>query len=351
MRKKVLEIFGDTSHKKQAMMFTVILGKVCTLLCLSFWTGDYHVMIRSQSKILDNFPFITSRLIGPLETSDPILVHYVKKTFLVSPSNLPYNLVEEREGQDPTAHKYLKYKCCSWTFQKLVLKQLFDGKPPGFFVEAGALDGEYLSNTLYLERALGWTGLLVEPSKDMFTLLSHKGRKAWTAHVCLATHPYPYQTTLLKVSKVGAGMNFHGISTLIGTKDVDHRMESGLPVFEPVQCLPLMTLLLAVGVTKVDFISLDVEDAEGGVLEHFPWDEIEVDLWIIEHRGSNEHWDQATVFDKDFVERFASRGYSLFHFHWTGDYVFIRNATELYKSGFTELGKSKFNVTMKGLNY
>jgi hypothetical protein len=34
-------------------------------------------------------------------------------------------------------------------------------KRGGVFVEAGAYDGETFSNTLYLEKRLGWTGLLV----------------------------------------------------------------------------------------------------------------------------------------------------------------------------------------------
>jgi len=34
----------------------------------------------------------------------------------------------------------------------------------GFFVEAGALDGLFMSNTKTLED-LGWNGLLIEPSK------------------------------------------------------------------------------------------------------------------------------------------------------------------------------------------
>ena len=39
----------------------------------------------------------------------------------------------------------------------------------GFFIEAGAADGEWFSNTLYFERHHGWTGLLVEPNPDLLS--------------------------------------------------------------------------------------------------------------------------------------------------------------------------------------
>ena len=53
-----------------------------------------------------------------------------------------------------------------------------------FFVEAGAYNGEDLSNTLQLE-AKGWEGLLVEASPPLFQKLMLTQRKAWMANVCL----------------------------------------------------------------------------------------------------------------------------------------------------------------------
>ena len=44
----------------------------------------------------------------------------------------------------------------------------------GFFIEAGAYDGEKLSNTLFFELKQSWTGLLIEPNPDAFELLKKK---------------------------------------------------------------------------------------------------------------------------------------------------------------------------------
>ena len=46
--------------------------------------------------------------------------------------------------------------------------KLFGRLRNGFFIEAGAHDGVDISNTLYLEKQLGWTGILVEPNPDTF---------------------------------------------------------------------------------------------------------------------------------------------------------------------------------------
>lgn len=43
-----------------------------------------------------------------------------------------------------------------------------------------------------------------------------------------------------------------------------------------VQCFPLYSILLAVGVTKIDFFSLDIEGYELKILSTIPWDRIEV---------------------------------------------------------------------------
>ena len=44
----------------------------------------------------------------------------------------------------------------------------------GFFIEAGAYDGEFLSNTLFFELKQRWTGLLIEPNPDAFEELNKK---------------------------------------------------------------------------------------------------------------------------------------------------------------------------------
>ena len=61
----------------------------------------------------------------------------------------------------------------------------------GFFFEAGAGDGEFISNTLRYEMNLGWSGLLVEANPELFSKLLKKNRKSWSINACISRKPYP----------------------------------------------------------------------------------------------------------------------------------------------------------------
>ena len=78
-------------------------------------------------------------------------------------------------------------------FLRKNIQILFDDEPAGFFIEAGAYDGLFQSNTLYLENQRNWTGLLVEPNEHSFISLTKRHRNAWTCNVCLSPFSYPYQ--------------------------------------------------------------------------------------------------------------------------------------------------------------
>ena len=62
---------------------------------------------------------------------------------------------------------------------KYVMQQVYGDSVPlgtGYFVEIGAADGVHMSNTLTLEKAFGWTGLCVEPSRQYARLVT-SGRR------------------------------------------------------------------------------------------------------------------------------------------------------------------------------
>ncbi|CAG0895132.1 unnamed protein product [Cyprideis torosa] len=82
---------------------------------------------------------------------------------------------DKRDNLDPSEQsKASKY------FDKL-----FNNKRNGTFLEAGGHDGYFLSNTYYLEKKLGWTGVMIEPAQDTFQQLIKSRRNIWASDACI----------------------------------------------------------------------------------------------------------------------------------------------------------------------
>jgi len=198
-----------------------------------------------------------------IKEDEPTLVKFIQeaKLKLPSPTDLDYNLNGKPLGGQ--------------IGQVDIVLQYFKNKTNGFFIEAGAHDGELLSNTLQLEKDFHWTGLLVEPNSISYQNLETKNRKAFAINACISTSSHP-DVVDFKVHGMG--------STVI--KDLDR--VKNINENEKVECYPLYSMLLAIGQTKVDFFSLDIEGAEEFVLRSIPWDKIDIDLVNIEVNHSDE---------------------------------------------------------------
>jgi FkbM family methyltransferase len=110
----------------------------------------------------------------------------------------------------------------------------------GFFVEFGAMNGEYLSNTWWLEKSLGWSGLLCEPDPRQKIL----DRPGSIVERCAVG---PAGTITL-----GLAEDDYGLSGVYNpsTKRVE------------VEQVPLTELLLKHSIERVDLISIDTEGTE-----------------------------------------------------------------------------------------
>jgi len=113
-------------------------------------------------------------LVG-LHQDDEKLIEAIKNKFLNFPKKgLPYNFTKSPEIKGQTG-------------QAVALEKLFKGKKNGFFIEAGAYDGEHFANTLLFEMKHDWTGLLVEPNPDNYEKLKTKNRRAIITETCFST--------------------------------------------------------------------------------------------------------------------------------------------------------------------
>lgn len=278
----------------RAAPLSILLATVLTIISLLFLLN---------AKALSRHP--TPRQVLEMGDHDfegapqhhPDLVSYIRQLHLLTPkgASAPYALSR------PNATDF------SQNGQSKEVEKILKGKRGGVFVEAGAYDGEQLSNTLYLERNLGWKGLLVEPDPWNFWSLRKKGRKAHLVNACLSPSPYPREVTFKQSDTMGH----------IASQGEEANRRG---IFTRVKCFPLYSLLLAINTTEVDLLSLDVEGAELQVLKTLPWEKVKIQVLCIEHR----HIPEGSEALRAYLEE---RGYAL-HTSVGDDYIFVRKDLE-----------------------
>ncbi|KAK3856132.1 hypothetical protein Pcinc_037513 [Petrolisthes cinctipes] len=259
-----------------------------------------------------------------LPASHPEVVQALSSTFLLPPSTLPYNL-----STDP---EYLaSSQGHTWKLIHHYISKLFAGERGGFFVEAGALDGQQLSNTLWLEQELDWTGLLIEPNPYSFHHLQHKHRKAWTSNSCISTNQFTRKSVLVALkSRVNylnkewfvKGSSYeYGVDLKVNINQPQtYIINSSDKTYLPAYCFPLYSYLLALNVTTIDVLSLDTQGSEIDIVKTIPWEMITVRLLVVELFGDN--------FPKDFTEYMKAKGYVMLdRLH---DYIFVRKDDPAY---------------------
>lgn len=146
-----------------------------------------------------------------------------------------------------------------------LLAERFKFKRDGHYVEVGALDGDFLSNTYYFEKALGWTGVLVEPNPEQAALCQSNRPKSQVA-IFAAVAPGQEGDVRLEVVEGN-----EGFSTLSANRTYSRILEERNLVTTPieVQATTLDAILEKAALPAIDFVTIDVEGHELAVLQGF----------------------------------------------------------------------------------
>lgn len=142
----------------------------------------------------------------------------------------------------------------------------------GFFVEAGALDGLFMSNTKVLED-LGWNGLLIEPS-NLAARKCKENRKVTVENCALVSNDYE--------GKVVYGDFFFDGTDGMGAWSGIHRSHYGIKAAKEAHAVTLNRILAHHKITKVDFLSLDVEGYELEAFKGVDLSTVDIPLILVE---------------------------------------------------------------------
>ena len=168
----------------------------------------------------------------------------------------------------------------SQILQDLLVAYLFRGKQ-GFFCEFGACDGKTMSNTYFLEKELGWSGIVCEPSRKWHEALFAL-RNCSIDTNCV----YEFSEQDLLFNETPDGL----LSTISSYSNLDILAEARINGEEyAVQTISLEDLLRKHNAPNyIDFLSVDTEGSEWDILKAFDFGSFEFGAIFVEHNyGSN----------------------------------------------------------------
>jgi FkbM family methyltransferase len=206
-------------------------------------------------------------------------------------------------------------------------EHFFFQRTGGTFLEMGALDGIFLSNTLALENLLGWRGVLIEASPANYGKLQQqrKTQIVINAAVCDEVRTVHYMES--GDTAVRGIVEFMAPS-FVSQWHTSYRPEQ-IDQFPSIPCVPLDLLLGLYGFRHINFFSLDVEGAELQVLRALDFSAISFDVLVVE---ADEHNKTKNIAVVDLLDR---AGYK-FHEHFLRNDWFVRRGFEPHGVGHVQ---------------
>ena len=183
----------------------------------------------------------------------------------------------------------------------------------GFFIEAGANDGVKQSNTLYYEKYLDWSGILIEGIPELAEKCRTNRPKAIVEHCGLVPFGFPHSSITMQYSGLmsvvkGAleseelerehiieGIKLQAINT--GTYQIE------------VPARTIMSILDQHSIDQIDFFSLDVEGYELSVLRGLDLDIYTPTYLLIEIRHQKTEINSLLSPYYDEIDRLSDHDY------------------------------------------
>jgi FkbM family methyltransferase len=169
------------------------------------------------------------------------------------------------------------------------------GEGSGFFLDIGAGHPIHISNSWILQSQFAWEGVIFEPNPE-FSLL-HKQIRSTEGVETLKFAVTPTKQDFMNYKNDGEFSgnpdNFPG-----DLHSERNKLRKKIST-EKVQATTLREVLESKGITKVDYLSLDIEGGELEILKSFPFDYCDVHLITVEHNYRKD--------DIDAIDEFLSQ--------------------------------------------
>lgn len=159
----------------------------------------------------------------------------------------------------------------SMNLEEWIIRDYFKDKPQGVFVDVGAADAEQLSNTWYLEKQLGWSGVAIDAQESF--------RAGYTQH-----RPRTKFFALFVSDRSDQKAKLF-ISNRSGTSSSERDFAEAYGGVKQTVEMPTITLddlLAAEHISGFDFLSMDIELAEPAALAGLDIERYHPSLAVVE---------------------------------------------------------------------
>jgi len=246
------------------------VGAICAILAIKLQQkqltihNNVNSVPRRRHSTSDEMRYILYGVGEQFSPYDPQLIDYVHSHISQPSFTRPRQLAKPQTD-------------ASQVGQSMLVDKLLSGRRGGFFIECGATDGEVYSNSLFFELERNWTGLLIEANPNYHRTLLDKNRRAFVLRSCLNTELRPATVRMQPAGVLG------GIVDKMHQSHIAFIGAAKKPVVT-VNCFPLNTITAALGISHVDYLSLDVEGPEIEILRTVDWTRLHIDVITVEYR-------------------------------------------------------------------
>lgn len=179
---------------------------------------------------------------------------------------------------------------------KYLNEKIFKEKRKGVFIDLGAYDGVESSNTLFFEESMGWTGICIEPLRNIFPKLL-RYRKSICINCCASDSDGIERFAHVNPSirpksprEEGRTSNYEKLSGLVKfyteqEKQIINNVmkECGGEVQEfEVPCININTILNILPNKNIDLLSLDTEGSELPILNAIDYNKFNIEVIVVE---------------------------------------------------------------------
>jgi FkbM family methyltransferase len=206
---------------------------------------------------------------------------------------------------------------------KYLENHIFNGYKNGYYVDVGAHDGISINNTLYFEENNNWTGINIEPIKEVFDKLVVNRPNNINLNCAVCNNDGETEFFQNK----GASEMISGIKNTFDPRHIDrliyeNHTHGSTTELIYVNTKKLETIFDEHGVKRVHYLSIDVEGAEFEVIKSINFDKVFIDVIDFE----NNYIDVSIP----IVQYLESKNFVFIHRTFL-DIIMINKASEFYK--------------------